>query len=426
MERHIRAPAAVIARAADLSPEERYLLEMVVNMAVAAEKRKIDAAQPGPPSRPEPKGVVPAAGSEKPKAEPQPQPTRWQRLQQRRKQRRNDASRKQFAARAAGRVIQQLEKGAAPWQQGWISPQDAQEPPYNPTSGARYKGLNDIVLRSEARERGYDDPRWLTYQQAKKIGAQVRKGEQGTKIEYLQFRPKEESDRKAAAAEAGQEKSEAVHRTYTVFNAEQINNMPSLDHKRVQDWEVCERAARLLEASGAAIEHHRGNTVSYQPQEDKIVLPEPERFRKTEDYYAAVMHQMGRWTGHKKRLDRETLRRGNEEGAGADAQARENLRASMTSMTVSGVMRLPHEPMRHATQVESWIKMLKNDPEELRRAMRDAGAAADYLLKYDREQPRQPESTTFDTDPSSTRERTRETVRGPQQGRDQADDLMSR
>ena len=49
---YIRAAAAVIARAADLSPEERYLLEAVVNMVVAAEKRKIDAAQPGPPSRP--------------------------------------------------------------------------------------------------------------------------------------------------------------------------------------------------------------------------------------------------------------------------------------------------------------------------------------------------------------------------------------
>lgn len=49
-----------------------------------------------------------------------------------------------------------------------------------------------------------------------------------------------------------------------------------------------------------------------------------------------------RRTGHEKRLDRETLRQGNEEGAGSDAQARENLRVSMISMTVDGALSLPH------------------------------------------------------------------------------------
>jgi len=424
MERYIRVPAAVMARVEEMSPDERQLLELVINLVVAAQKRKIDAALPSPPSRPEQKAVAPASSTEKPKAEPQP--TRWQRLQQRRKQRRSDASRKQFAEGAAGRVVQQLEKGAAPWQQGWNSPQGAQEPPCNPASGARYDGLNAIVLRCEARERGYSDPRWLTYNQAKKIGAQIRKGEQGTKLEYWQFPPKKESDNKAAPAEAGQEKSEIIHRTYTVFNAEQCERMPSLEPKRVQDWEVCERAARLLQASGADIEHRRGDRAYYQPKEDKIVLPEPERFRRPEDYYAAALHEMGHWSGHNSRLDRETLRRGVGEGAGSDARAKEELRAEMTSMTVNGVMRLPHEPERHASYVDSWIKMLKNDPEELRRAAREAGAAAEHLLQYDRERPREPEPTSFDTDSSSTRERTPEPVRELKPGRAPVDDLMSR
>ena len=75
---------------------------------------------------------------------------------------------KEFAASAAERLIEQLEKGVAPWQKGWDSPSEADAPPYNPVSGTRYRGLNSIVLRSEAEERGYSDPRWIPYNHAKK------------------------------------------------------------------------------------------------------------------------------------------------------------------------------------------------------------------------------------------------------------------
>ena len=69
-------------------------------------------------------------------------------------------------------------KGVAPWQKEWDAPTGAEAPPYNPVSGARYRGLNSIVLRSEAEERGYSDPRWLTFNNAKKLGGHIRKGEQ--------------------------------------------------------------------------------------------------------------------------------------------------------------------------------------------------------------------------------------------------------
>ena len=118
--------------------------------------------------------------------------------------------------------------------------------------------------------------------------------------------------------------------------------MPSLERKWGQDWEVCERAERLLQASGADIEHRRGDQVYYQPQEDKIVLPEPEKFRTPADYYATALHELGHWSGHKDRLDRESLHQGSKEGSGSDALAKEELRAEMTSMTVNGVMSLPH------------------------------------------------------------------------------------
>ena len=68
-------------------------------------------------------------------ASPPGEPTLWERDRERQKQKRSEDSQKQFAEGAARRVIQQLGKGAASWQQGWRSPQDAQEPPYKSLLG---------------------------------------------------------------------------------------------------------------------------------------------------------------------------------------------------------------------------------------------------------------------------------------------------
>ena len=92
--------------------------------------------------------------------------------------------------------------------------------------------------------------------------------------------------------------------------------------------------------------------------------------------------------GRGNRLDRETLHQGVEEGVGSDAYAQEESRAGMTTMTVNGVMRLPHDAVRHASNEDSWLKELNDDPGELRRAARDASAACEQLLQCDYERPR--------------------------------------
>ena len=305
-------------------------------------------------------------------------------------------SARKFAEDASERCIKLLEKGVAPWQKGWDRPTDAPAPPHNPVSKTRYKGLNTVVLRSVAAERGYSDPRWLTYNQARQIGAQVRKGERGTTVEYWKFPdPKGEGKEpgKPDAAERSKEpeRRRIIHRTYTVFNAEQCDKMPPLEKepKQPQRWETCERAERLLESSGARIEHKAGDMAYYHPKQDKIVLPKQEQFRNPEAYYSTAMHELGHWTGHESRMNRETLTQGVKDGFNSENYAKEELRAEMTSMTVNGVMKLPHDPERHAAYAGSWIKALKDDPNELRHAARDAGRMADYILEHDRDRPRE-------------------------------------
>ena len=324
---------------------------------------------------------------------------------------------KEFADQAAERLIDKLERGVAPWQKGWDTPSAANRPPHNPVSGTRYRGLNSLVLRMEADERGYSDPRWMTYQHAKKIDAHVRKGERGTRIEFwAPVKPKPEE----AGKDSGEKPEEpaqrfALVRAYRVFNGEQIENLPPLKHDHPQQWEVSERAERLLQASEANIEHRGGDRAFYQIRDDKIVLPRQEQFRTPEAYYSTAMHELGHWTGHKDRLNRETLQQGVKDGFGSENYAKEELRAEMTSMTVNGTFSLPHDPERHASYVGSWIKVLKNNPDEIRHAARDAGAAADYILEFDRERPREITDAARQADTSSPLpERQRESAAQPE------------
>ena len=72
-----------------------------------------------------------------------------------------------------------LKEDHIPWRACWT-----QGRPYNAVSGRRYKGVNTLRLSMLADERGYTDPRWCTFQQAKERGWKVRKGEHAAKVEY--------------------------------------------------------------------------------------------------------------------------------------------------------------------------------------------------------------------------------------------------
>ena len=146
------------------------------------------------------------------------------------------------------KLIEQVNQGTAPWQKPWAPGESYL--PYNPTSGKAYKGVNTLQLLSE--ERG--DPRWLTYKQAMAEGAQVRRGEKGTQVQYWKFedeRTVKGEDGKPTLDAHGAEQKENVRlrqpRVFfaTVFNAEQIDGLPPLEKKPIT-WDAEEAAEARL------------------------------------------------------------------------------------------------------------------------------------------------------------------------------------
>jgi putative DNA primase/helicase len=283
-----------------------------------------------------------------------------------------------FAQRLADKLIAQLKEGTAPWQKPWLEGQSFS--PYNPTTGNRYRGINVLALLGTA----FSDPRWMTYKQAHAQGWQVRGGERSTQIQHWIWeeervrvgqdgQPLLDNQKKLVKDLVRLERPKVI--TAAVFNAEQIDGIPALEPERTYDWDPVEQAEKLLQASGANIEHSQSGGAYYRLSTDTIRLPAQDRFATPSGYYATAMHELGHWTGHPDRLDRDLSN-----PFGSEGYAREELRAEIASLILGSELGIGYDPVAHAGYVDHWVQILTDTPKEILYAAADAERISDYIL----------------------------------------------
>lgn len=299
---------------------------------------------------------------------------------------------KSFHEQVAENLIEQLKKGTAPWQQPW-KPGDLQATlPFNPTTQKRYRGINSLNLISQ----GYTDPRWLTYKQAEGAGAQVRKGQKSTPVQYWLFAeeriktdeqgvPMLDNDAQPIKEHVKLERPKVFYAA--VFNAEQIDNLPELVVK-APDWDPLQRAENLLQSSQAIIHHGEIDDAFYRPSTDSIHLPHKHQFPTAAGYYQTALHELGHWSGHESRLNRDLFH-----PFGSEGYAKEELRAEITSLLLGGELGIGHDPGQHVAYVGSWIKTLQDDPLEIFRAAADAEKIREFVLALAHQQEREVRET---------------------------------
>jgi antirestriction protein ArdC len=318
----------------------------------------------------------------------------------------NTTPKRDYRQEVTDSIIKMLEEGTAPWQKPWQP--GALEMPLNPTSEKAYRGGNAVHLMAVGVTRGYDDPRWVTYRQAQQNGWQVREGEKGTQIEYWEF-PKSSgtADRKPAELSSddgpadNKQPRRMIHRVYTVFNAKQIEGVPEHKPKQHEEFQIVNAGESILQHSGARISHDQNDRAFYNRNIDAIHLPPKAAFIKAADYYGTALHELGHWTGHTSRLNRETLN--SSKNFGDENYAREELRAELASIFLAAERGIPHDPANHAAYVGSWIKALQDDKNEIFRAAKDAHRATDFLLALEIEKSVE-DALTAAQDPQHRRE----------------------
>lgn len=284
-------------------------------------------------------------------------------------------------------VIKQLEKGAVPWVQPWGCP-DINTPlgmPTNGETGRRYSGVNILLLWGAAIDTQRTTQTWLTYRQAQKLGAQVRKGERGTAICYAEtFTPKAEAERAAQDGDTAQKIG--YLKRYTVFNADQCEGLPAKFFETTEplpERQIIPRAEKLIEATGAEY-RIGGDKAFYAPYEDFIQIPPQPSFFNQVDYYRTAFHEAAHWTGHKSRLDRNL-----KSAFGTKDYAREELTAEMGAAFICAALNIT-PTVRHSDYLAAWLKVIKEDKRAIFRAASLASKAANFILDFENGTPTGP------------------------------------
>ncbi len=106
-------------------------------------------------------------------------------------------------------IIAQLECGTAPWIRPW--------------SHRVYHGANVLQLWIAQTASGYATEEWCTFQQAKSLGATMRKGEHGTPVWFIAPRIASKAD---AMEDDDRTAGGVTFKQYTVVNRDQCDGVP--------------------------------------------------------------------------------------------------------------------------------------------------------------------------------------------------------
>ena len=129
-----------------------------------------------------------------------------------------------------------------------------------------------------------------------------------------------------------------------------IEDVPELPDDKTRHHQ----AECFIVATGAVI-HHRGNEAAFIPVLDVIEMPPFGAFKTTEGYYATTLHELGHYSGHTTRLDRNLTGR-----LGTRAYAAEELVAELTSAFLCAHLGIEGE-LRHADYLRAFSQPIEEE-----------------------------------------------------------------
>lgn len=284
-------------------------------------------------------------------------------------------------------IIAELEQGRLPWVQPW-GKADTTAPglPRNALTARPYSGVNVLILWGAVIANGWPSQSWLTYRQAREAGGNVIKGQQGTTVVYAdRFVPKTAQGAALGGNAAAPDRDDPPEakaipflKRFTVFNVAQCEGLReglAADPAPLPEREIIPVAEHLIEATGADF-RIGGDKAYFVPSSDYIQVPPQPAFFEQVNYYRTCFHELGHWSGHPSRLNR------NLTGAfGSKDYSREELVAELASAFICASLGIA-PTVRHADYIAAWIDVLKEDNRAIFRAASLASKAADFILAF--------------------------------------------
>lgn len=286
-------------------------------------------------------------------------------------------SRKDSYTEITNAIIADLEKGIRPWVKPWLG---GAKNPSRPLrhNGEAYRGINVLCLWLAAARAGYASPHWFTFNQARDLGGHIRKGEKSSPVVYANLYAKTEDD----DAREPEEKRVPFLKAYSVFNAEQVENLPERfratslpEDVKTFEHEPHARAVQFFANTGAAIRGDEDRAY-YSVLEDAVYMPPLRKFEHADRYYSTLAHELTHWTGHPKRLPRKFPKA----PYSPATYAREELVAELGAAFLCADLGQNLTPRPdHADYIGHWLEVLRNDKRAIFQAASYAQKATDYL-----------------------------------------------
>jgi antirestriction protein ArdC len=195
-------------------------------------------------------------------------------------------------------IIKGLERGDIFWKQEWKNAAF----PQNVFTKRPYNGFNALYLNFITRKHNYPTNSFITYQQAKQLGGQVRAGEKGYLVIFWKIRLCKVGEE--VSTETG-DSEERFQKKYTpflwvVFNISQIDGIKSYPNTipLVSSKEAIERCEQVVSNMPLLPQIQLGSP-SYNQGNDTVYIPDLEVFDSSEAYYCTLFHELIHSTKHK-------------------------------------------------------------------------------------------------------------------------------
>lgn len=269
------------------------------------------------------------------------------------------------------KIIEKMESGKLSWNKPWT----AGAMPQNFISKKAYRGWNLFATMFNE----FESPYYLTFNQVKKLKGSIKKGSVGTPIVFwspLNKTTKDENNENV-------KKSFLLAKSYTVFNAEQIEGI-DFGTIEVSELGTCEELEQAISEMDTPvnIKHGISDRAFYTPTFDYIQMPNKTQFKTEGEYYSTLVHEVIHSTGHKARLNRLSLNDAKFDSK-KHSYSYEELVAELGASYLTAMFGVATEQTQKnsAAYLQGWLSALKADKQMLYKASADAQKAVDYIVK---------------------------------------------
>jgi antirestriction protein ArdC len=256
-------------------------------------------------------------------------------------------------------ITQKLEEGVVPWKKPFKNGIAVNWKTQKP-----YRGINTLLL---------DGDEYATFNQIKKAGGTVKKGEKSHVVVFWKLLEVEDNDTE-------EEKKIPYLRYYRVFDVgSQVEGIEPKCKEETFEHDPIAEAEKIKENyMNAPAFSVKSGAAYYVLSEDRINVPPIKDFEYVQEYYSTLFHEMIHSTGHNSRLDREGIRAVAK--FGSERYSKEELIAELGASMLCGVAGIDIDTLENsASYIHSWLRALKEDKTLIVIASQQAQKASDYI-----------------------------------------------